>query len=72
MQLKKITWCDVVLSSAGFADLMTGPGLEVVRIGEMKDLEDYADGNHLAWKSHPNMMFGGYWVDDEANAYIPY
>jgi len=71
MTLKKITYNDVLLSTGSLVDLMMSP-VEVVRIGEMEDLTDYADEHHLNWRGHPNMMFGGYWTDNDANAYIPW
>ena len=69
--LKKLTWDMVHTCRGTLIDLLLGP-CEIVRIGALDDLKQYADEHGLVWSSHPNMLFQGYWVDSDGNSYIPY
>jgi hypothetical protein len=36
----------------------------IIFTGTMEELRNYASQKGLTWKSKPDEMFGGYWVDD--------
>lgn len=65
-ELRKIDWEAVKKSTLNTTNL----DYPILIKGDLRELESYAKKNRLEWVSDRKLLFNGYWVDSDANAYI--